>query len=75
MEKYEGMWDFSGSCAPGSATFSCETFSLGCFQWLKKADGKGWKKSAVRYRVKGMTADPEPTFEAARKYCEKKNKQ
>jgi hypothetical protein len=75
-ERYEGMWDFAGSCAPpehGARLTSQETFTLGCFQWVRIARGKKLKKGKVQYRVKGNASDPAPAYVAARAYCAKKN--
>lgn len=83
-EKYAGMWDFSGACAPtrnADGTFSFpsgiyyETFTLGCFQWEKKSSGKKLKKGRVRYRVNGTRHDPQAAWDAAKAYCDKKNAQ
>lgn len=71
----DGMWDFSGSCAPGGTVFTGQrTFTLGCFQWRRNAKGK-MVKGRVQYRVKGLVENPEPAFQAARKFCDKKNAQ
>lgn len=78
---YEGMWDFDGSCAPpehgGAARWaSQETFTLGCFQWVRRGkdgQGKGLKKGRVQYRVKGRNSSPAEAYATARAYCEKKN--
>lgn len=76
--KYDGMWDFGGSCAPpenGSWNGpNYKTFTLGCFQWERKATGKGLKKGPVRYRVNGLYSDPATAYAAARMYCAEKNK-
>ncbi|MDO3431216.1 hypothetical protein QWJ46_00815 [Rhizobium sp. CBN3] len=75
---YEGMWSFDGSCAPpenGVSRHLYGTFTLGCFQWVKKSSGKGLKRGKVQHRVKGKTSDPKPAYEAAREYCAKKNSQ
>ena len=77
-EPYEGMWDFDGSCAPAEdgswpTRYQPETFTLGCFQWERKASGKGLKKGKVSYRVKGRGEDPAPVYAAARAYCARKN--
>ncbi len=63
--------DFSGSYASPNRCeyFTNETFSVGCFQWVKKANGKGLKKSAVKFRVKGPSSAPELVFNAAKEIC------
>ena len=75
---YEGMWDFDGACAPpedgGRATFSGQlTFTLGCFQWVKRSKGKALKRGRVTYRVNGHVESPKTAYEAARAYCARKN--
>ena len=65
-----GMHWFSGSCAPGGNTYvTCETFSVGIFEWVPKKSGKGLKKSAVKLRVSGLVSNPQPVFEKAVEIC------
>lgn len=62
--------DFSGMCAPNSKGASMHTtFSVGIFQWLPKASGKGLKKSAVKFRVKGNVSDAKKVYAIAKMYC------
>jgi hypothetical protein len=67
-----GKHDFSGSCAPrdgdDAGPMSCgqHTFSLGVFQWVTKAGGKGCKKSAVKVRVYGPCHNSENVYAKAR---------
>jgi hypothetical protein len=61
--------DFSGACEPGRAHGVHQTFSLGVFQWVAKAGGKGLKKSSVKVRVSGSVYEAERVREAARKVC------
>jgi hypothetical protein len=78
-ERYEGMWDFDGARAPredgsgGIRNWGQQMFSLRCFQWVRKARGKGLKPGKGAYRIKGRFDDPQPAYEAARAYCAKKN--
>lgn len=80
-EPYEGMWDFDGSCAPredgtGSQWTGMETFSLGCFQWVRRGKdgtGAGLKKGKVQYRIKGRVDAAKIAYDAARAYCAHKN--
>ena len=83
-DAFEGEWDFDGSCAPSENVGRYDeirwnhTFSLGCFQWVKRGkngEGKGLKKGRVMYRVKGYTDSPKEAYEKARAYCAKKNAQ
>ena len=81
-DAYEGEWDFDGACAPpenggqSRAGGLHETFTLGCFQWVRRGknhDGTTLKKGRVVYRIKGRVSDPKPAYEAAREYCAKWN--
>jgi hypothetical protein len=77
-EPYEGMWDWEGACAPDrhGARYTFETFSVGCFQWVrrgKNGGGKGLKKGKVQYRIKGRTDEAERVYASATAYCAKKN--
>ena len=66
--------DYSGSCAPGkSQSFGNMMFSVGIFQWLPKASGKGLKKSAVKFRIKGSSNNPEKVYSQAKIICDKMN--
>ena len=72
MKKEAYKHDFSGSLAPdinGTTKFRVDTFSVGCFQWLPKKNGKGLKKSAVKFRVRGYVRDAEDVYSAAEKIC------
>lgn len=71
--KPAGTWDFDGACAPGRAHGRHRTFSLGCFQWIPKASGKGTKRGKVVKRFVGLTDDPESAFEQARAWCTERN--
>jgi len=73
--KQEYKHDFSGSCAPGATMlFHNNTFSVGIFQWVPKASGKGLKRTPVKFRIKGTTSNPDSVYERARIVCEKMNK-
>lgn len=71
--------DYSGSCVPGSVNISYtksgkhytgqHTFSVGIFQWLPKSSGKGLKKSAVKFRIKGNVNDAEKVYKKAKECC------
>jgi len=68
--KKSGSHDFSGSCAPGKvAHYVTSTFSVGIFQWVPKASGKGLKKSAVIFRISGPSSVPEVVYRKARQIC------
>ena len=62
--------DFDGACAPGwLGTIGQQTFSVGIFQWLPKANGKGLKRSPVCYRVKGSVSNDHKVYKRAREVC------
>ncbi len=66
---------YNGSyCPPEKCEYlHNKTFSVGCFQWLPKAGGKGLKKSAVIVRVKGRVSCPESVYAKAAEICTKLN--
>ena len=74
--KPAGTWDYYAGAAPGGGHWSadCQTFSAGCFQWVPKKNG-GTKRGRVQHRVRGPIGNPSEVFEAAREYCERKNKE
>lgn len=54
-EHREGTHGFAGQCAPSAYGLGAhETFSVGIFQWVTKADGKGLKRGKVLMRVRGL---------------------
>lgn len=71
--KYDGMWDYSGSCAPDVSRFHSHTFSVGVFQWVSKSRGNGLKKTAVVKRFKGYSSNPNEVYTKAQEYCDKLN--
>jgi hypothetical protein len=64
-------WDFDGACAPGldgpdpKEAWVNETFSLGIFQWVPKAGGKGLKRSKSFRRVRGPVGSRAEVFAKA----------
>jgi len=70
------QYDYSGACSPRDAgyTMSCKTFSVGIFQWVPTANGKGLKKSAVVSRIKGSVSDPEDVYRRAEAKCQELQK-
>ncbi len=63
-----GTHGFSGACEPvPGAVPALETFSVGIFEWIPRADGKGLKKSPVKVRVSGHSLNPRAVYEAAQK--------
>ena len=70
--KQAGRHDWDGNCKPGGIQqFSSQTtFSVGIFKWLTKARGKGLKRSAVVYRVKGSVERPECVYMRAEIICD-----
>ena len=67
-------WDFDGACAPGNAHGRYETFTLGIFQWIPKASGKGLKRGKVIRRVEGRTDSPDEVFARAQTIVDQMNR-
>ena len=66
IEPAVGEHSYSGSCAPGQSKFSrFQTFSVGVFEWLPKASGKGLKKSKVKVRISGSSSQPDIVYREA----------
>jgi len=65
----DGKHDFSGACAPETSLFSHRTFSVGVFQWVQKASGKGLKKSPAKVRVVGLCSCPLAVYAEAAWIC------
>ena len=66
MKKIHG---FDGSCCPGRSGVLWAnqiTFSLGVFEILPKASGKGTKRGPVKVRVYGFVSDPDSVYAKAR---------
>jgi len=64
--------DYSGDCVPGGKySGGYLKFSVGIFQWLPKAGGKGLKKSKVIYRISGFCANPDAVYRRAEFICER----
>jgi hypothetical protein len=66
-------WDFEHPAAGTLERFN--TFSVGIFQWLPKASGKGMKMSKGIARVLGYTAEPERVYEKAVQICARLNRE
>ncbi len=60
-------WDYWGDCDPAHSAYGrrATTFSVGVFQWLPKANGKGVKKGKVVKRFTGYTGNPEQVYKMA----------
>jgi hypothetical protein len=71
MRKEAYKHGFSGMCKPPGNPICTwnKTFSVGIFQWIPKASGKGLKKSAVKFRVKGNVRDAEYVYAEAEDLC------
>lgn len=72
-----GMHAFEGNCAPGDTpkgpnTFS--SFSLGIFEWVPKASGKGVKRGKVKVRVSGPMSNPRLVYARAREIVKQLDK-
>ena len=60
---------YSGNCTPGSAgNIGYETFSVGVFEVVEKASGKGTKRGGpVKVRVRGRSINPQPVYDEAQR--------
>ena len=65
------QWDFDRALPNGDVDFL--TFSVGVFQWLPKASGRGLKKS-TSIRVKGYAADYKSVHDKAQELCKRLNR-
>lgn len=78
-EKKPYRWDFGGACMPtegyNPVVAKQKTFSLGIFQWMPKASGKGLKWSKTVKRIKGDFRSPEQAFSRAIARCKELNTQ
>jgi len=64
-----GDWDYDASFRPdGKEYFNNRTFSVGIFQWIQKANGKGIKRSAVKKRIRGYSINPGDVYKRADDY-------
>ncbi len=62
-----GMWDFDGACAV-HGTWN-RTFTIGIFQWIPTANGKGVKRGKVTKRFLGERGENEIVYAKAEDYC------
>jgi hypothetical protein len=60
-------WDYDGACKPDGTRgwHGMESFSVGVFQWLPKASGKGVKRGKVVKRISGSVNDPAAVYRRA----------
>lgn len=65
------QWDYERSPLTQESGFT--TLSIGVFQWLPKAGGKGLKKSKS-IRVAGYMAEPDRVYDKAQELCDLFNK-
>jgi len=65
-------WDYWGEYDPAHSVYGRGgfTFSVGVFQWLPKAKGRGVKKGKVVKRFIGFTGNPEQVYKMAQDYIE-----
>jgi hypothetical protein len=66
-------WEFDRPAPRFFETY--QSFSVGIFQWLPKASGKGLKKSKAMARVLGYTAEPDRVYEKADDLCGRLNRE
>jgi len=65
--RHIGKHYWEGECDPTNVKnkWSFRTFSVGIFEWMQKAGGKGGKKGKVKVRVKGSVAEAEKVYNLA----------
>lgn len=71
-DKKAGQYDYDGSCMPreGQPRLSGQTsFSVGVFQWINMAHGKGLKRGKVLTRVSGLVSEASIVVSVARDVC------
>jgi len=68
-DKLIGQYDFDGECAPSKGLAPYQTFSVGIFQLIPKARGRGIKRGKVFCRVKGFTSKPQRVYKLAEEIC------
>ena len=66
------LWDFDRSLCADNPLFL--TFSVGIYQWLPKASGRGLKKSKT-IRVNGYVVEPELVYRRAQQLCDQLNRE
>jgi hypothetical protein len=64
------LWDFDRNIWDSVA--GARSFSVGVYQWLPKASGKGLKKSRT-IRVQGYVEDPQAAYARAQELCDQLN--
>ena len=66
-----GKHEYSGCCKPinGIAPCNAQTFSVGVYELIPKKSGKGFKRSAVKVRVRGNVSDEKRVYEMAQNIC------
>lgn len=66
-----GTHAFTGQFAPSKKQMiGQQSFSVGIFEWLSKANGKGVKRGAVKVRVKGPTHAEQAVLDKAREIAQ-----
>lgn len=74
---YFGMWDYDGALDPlkGRAPSGMQSFTLGCFQWVRRRNGKGpgLKPGKVQHRIKGDVSNPHEAHRKAKAFCDQRN--
>lgn len=67
-------WDYDGACSPAALGHAGqETFSLGIFQWIPKANGGGLKRGKVIRRIRGRCDNAAAVFDVAIALCKSMN--
>ena len=72
QEPKEGLWDYHGEFDPARG-WHFTTFSVGIFQWVMRADGKGLKRGKVLERIRGYANNREDVYRRAQDKCDRLN--
>ena len=73
-EVYKHGWSGRGDPRKEKGRFNFVIFSVGCFQWVVRAHGKGLKKGKVIIRIIGNSSDTERVYEMADLVCRQLDK-
>lgn len=68
IKRIIGKHSYDGACAPSKISSAYETFSVGCFEWLKSSTRRP-KRSKVKVRVTGDCSNAEGVYTRARAIC------
>jgi hypothetical protein len=71
MESVMRHFEWSGMCDPGVGFCTHETFSVGIYELIPKASGKGTKRGKVQVRVSGFISQGRDVYNLAAEIAKK----